>query len=140
MNNIFNIYYKKQDGKINYFLADEKGIIKNFEKCNTNNKIMLSDIKHLLKIGPSLRDLDIKFYDKSFDFFCGSNEKKQYYVCLKHIGSYESIKDTYDKLLANIKFNNKEICGLPMEQYINGRWNRESESDYLTVVMIPIKV
>ena len=29
MNNIFNIYYKKQDGKINYFLADEKGIIKN---------------------------------------------------------------------------------------------------------------
>ena len=140
MNNIFNIYYKKQDGKINYFLNNEKGIIKNFEKCN-NSKIMLSDIKYLLKIGPSLKELGIELnYDKSFDFFCEYNEKKQYYVCLKHIGSYEFIKDTYDKLLTNIRVNNREICGLPMEQYINGRWNRDNESNYLVVVMIPIKV
>lgn len=144
MNNIFNIYYSKSDVSINYFFDDKKGIIKNFEKCNNDNGVKLSDVKYLSKIGPNIKELDIElkdeYYEQAFNFFQKSMKQKQFYVCLKHYGSYDTIKNTYDKLLKYIKVNDKEICGLPMEQYINGRWNKNKKADYLTIVMIPIRV
>lgn len=139
MNNMFYTFYNKHDIGINCFIADEKGTIKNFENCDKNSKIMLSDVKYLLGIGPSVKELNIEIKEEYYDSIFTSSKKSQCYLCLKHYGSYNTIKATYNRLLKYIKFYNKKICGLPMEQYVNGRWNKNCESNYLTIVMIPIE-
>lgn len=147
MKDIFYTYYLNYDMGINYFLDSEKGIVKNFERVTDNSKFMLSDIDYLTTVGPNIDDLSYDYSENKVEyvesFFERMNEKeikKEYYMCLRHYGSYETLNEAYDKLFKNIRQRNKKICGLPMEQYVDGRWNRDSVDDYMTIVMIPIKI
>lgn len=147
MKDIFYTYYLKYDMGINYFLDSEKGIVKNFERVTNNPKFMLSDIDYLTSIGPNIDDLSYdysEYKDEYVELFFERMDqkeiKKEYYMCLRHYGSYDTLKDTYDKLFKYIKTSNKKICGLPMEQYVYGSWNKDNESDYMTIVMIPVKI
>lgn len=147
MNDIFYTYYLNYNIGINYFLDSEKGIVKNFERVTDNPKFMLSDIDYLTTIGPSIDDLSydyIEYKDEYVEsFFERMDEKKikkEYYMCLRHYGSYETLNETYNRLFEHIKFSNKKVCGLPMEQYVHGRWDKDSVADYMTIVMIPIKI
>lgn len=147
MKDIFYTYYLNYEIGINYFLDSKKGIVKNFERVTDNPNFMLSDIDYLTTIGPNIDELSYdysnyteEYTDNFFEKMDDKIIKKDYYMCLRHYGSYETLNETYKKLFNHIKNSNKKICGLPMEQYVDGRWNKDNEKDYMTIVMIPIKI
>ena len=147
-------YHYKKEKSVNYFFDDNKGIIKNYERCMNKKKFMLSDIYKLndisrleLKNGSYyidgleyLNESDYKKYsDEYFDKISKGLVEKQLYVVLRHFGSYDKIYKTYHKLLKLIHDEKRKIVGLPMEQYICGRWNVKDENQYVTNIMIPIE-
>lgn len=149
--NLSYIYkFKEEKNSFKYFLDNNIGIIKNFEKCFFHPNIMLSDIEHL---GKNITKLELKNgyyylndnqylseddFNKYANQFCCEENGKNLYVVLRHIGSYDTIYKTYDKLLKLIKDENRKIIGLPMEQFVCGRWNESDENKYITNIMIPI--
>ena len=56
-----------------------------------------------------------------------------------HYGSYHTLKDAYLFAIGWIRENGYELCGEPRERYINGSWNKESVSDWLTELQIPVR-
>lgn len=144
----------KNAKSIKYIFWDDIGIIKNFEKCLDNENIMISDMNKANEITKlELKDgyyylgnnkyaskTDYKKYvDKYCNEICCGLIDKELYVVLRHIGPYNTIYKTYNKLLKLIKKENKKIVGLPMEQFISGRWNEKNENKYITNIMIPIE-
>lgn len=150
-----NIYYIKHkiENKESYFLDDNIGIIKNYEKCINNKNFMISDL-HSLNNTTKLKVKDNNYYLED-DKYLSEEEYKKYakeyfdkirkgsyskkYAVLKHTGKYDTIYETYNKLLKILKEENIQIDGLPMEQFIIGRWNEEDENKYVTNIMVPIK-
>ena len=60
-------------------------------------------------------------------------------ACIFHKGSYNTLHESYAMLLQYIEENGYEICGNVRESYIDGVWNKESENDWLTEILIPVK-
>lgn len=60
-------------------------------------------------------------------------------ACILHKGSYDGFPKTYGKILRFVEENGYEICGNPRESYIDGVWNKESESEWLTEIQFPVK-
>lgn len=60
-------------------------------------------------------------------------------VCTMHKGSYASIPKAYAATIKFIEANGYEIAGPVRENYIDGIWNKDSESEWLTEVQIPVK-
>ena len=60
-------------------------------------------------------------------------------VCIYHKGEYNTLREAYAVLMKYISDNGYEIIDNPRERYIDGIWNKENESDYLTEIQIPIK-
>jgi DNA-binding transcriptional MerR regulator len=60
-------------------------------------------------------------------------------ACLKHKGPYSTIGDTYNRLFTWISENGYSPVDHPREKYIDGIWNRENETDWLTEVQVPIE-
>lgn len=56
-----------------------------------------------------------------------------------HKGSYHNFRNSYAKILDYINKNNYVICGNIRERYIDGIWNKDDESEWLTQIQIPIK-
>lgn len=152
LKNINYIEYKKEDN-VDYFFDDSIGIIKNFEKCINDKNLLLSDIRSLNEI-TKLKLIDDSYY-LSDNIYLSKSDYKKYineyfdkknnklfdinlYATLKHIGKYDTIYQTYTRLLKVIKAENKKIVGPPMEQFICGRWNEKDGSKYMTNIMIPI--
>ena len=149
--NIDYIQYKKGEN-INYFFNDSIGIIKNYEKCMHNKNFYISDLHTLnditkleIKDGICYLDgnkyLNMEEYKKYVDIYFGNQDlcDKKLYAVIAHIGKYNTIYESYNKLLNNINTKNKKIVGLPMEQFICGRWNEQDENKYITNIMIPIE-
>ena len=99
-----------------------------------NNAYYLAGYKYLSKINAE-QYLEETFLELESDII-----ESKTYCCLNHNGKYQDIKKTYQKLLKEIKLNNYQIVGIPREQYLNGRWNKENEEDNVTKIMIPIKL
>ena len=60
-------------------------------------------------------------------------------VSVEHHGSYDNLRDAYLYAIQWATENGYDVCGDARERYINGAWNRESESDWLTEVQLPVK-
>lgn len=60
-------------------------------------------------------------------------------ICIYHKGAYNELGKSYAKILKYIEENNYEIKDYPRECYIDGIWNKENVSDWLTEIQIPIK-
>ena len=60
-------------------------------------------------------------------------------ACLFHKGSYETLPKAYLALLSWIENNGYQPDGLPRESYLDGIWNKEDETDWLTEIQFPIK-
>lgn len=56
-----------------------------------------------------------------------------------HKGAYDAIGEAYAFLAEYAEKNGYEIAGLARESYIDGIWNKESVSDWLTEVHLPIR-
>jgi effector-binding domain-containing protein len=60
-------------------------------------------------------------------------------ACLEHRGPYESLSETYNRLYAWIDENGYAPIDNPRESYIDGIWNCEDPSDWLTEVQVPVR-
>ena len=60
-------------------------------------------------------------------------------ACIYHKGSYDTFPQSYAVILKYIEDNDYEICGNIREQYIDGVWNKDSESEWLSEIQIPVK-
>lgn len=56
-----------------------------------------------------------------------------------HKGSYRTIMSSYELVFKYIEENGYNISGNIRENYIDGVWNKENESDWLTEIQIPIQ-
>ncbi len=61
-------------------------------------------------------------------------------VSVEHRGRYETLRDAYLYAVKWASDNGYELDGEPRERYIDGAWNRDDESDWLTEVQLPVKV
>jgi len=59
-------------------------------------------------------------------------------ACAFHKGSYANFNETYEIILEYIEENGYEIAGPIRESYIDGVWNKEEESEWLTEIQIPV--
>lgn len=60
-------------------------------------------------------------------------------VSVLHYGGYDNLRDAY---LYAVNYANKkgyELSGEPRERYINGKWNKDDISEWLTELQLPVK-
>ena len=60
-------------------------------------------------------------------------------VSIYHKGSYADFSRTYETILKYIEENGYEICGNIRENYIDGAWNKDSETEWLSEIQIPVQ-
>ena len=56
-----------------------------------------------------------------------------------HKGSYNTLSASYESVLKYVEDNGYEIAGAIRESYIDGVWNKEDESEWLTEIQVPIR-
>lgn len=56
-----------------------------------------------------------------------------------HKGSYNTLATSYESVLQYVEENGYEIVGAIRESYIDGVWNKEDESEWLTEIQVPIR-
>lgn len=56
-----------------------------------------------------------------------------------HKGSYNTLATSYESVLKYVEENGYEIVGAIRESYIDGVWNKEDESEWLTEIQVPIR-
>ena len=60
-------------------------------------------------------------------------------ACIYHKGSYADFPQTYAVLLKYIEDNGYGITGNIRESYIDGVWNKDDESEWLSEIQIPVR-
>ena len=60
-------------------------------------------------------------------------------ISVLHYGSYDTLRNAYLFAVNWAKANGYTLQGEPRERYINGAWNREEESQWLTELQLPVK-
>ena len=60
-------------------------------------------------------------------------------LSIYHKGAYDNIGETYAYIMEYAEKNGYEVAGLARESYIDGIWNKESVSDWLTEIQLPVK-
>lgn len=60
-------------------------------------------------------------------------------ACIFPKGSYSTFSESYETVLKYIEENGYEIAGAIRESYIDGVWNKDDESEWLSEIQIPIR-
>lgn len=60
-------------------------------------------------------------------------------ACVFHKGSYRTFSESYETVLRYIEENGYEIAGEIRESYIDGVWNKDDESQWLSEIQIPVR-
>ena len=60
-------------------------------------------------------------------------------ACVFHKGSYCTFSESYEMVLRYTEENGYEIAGDIRESYIDGVWNKDDESEWLSEIQIPIR-
>ena len=60
-------------------------------------------------------------------------------ACIFHKGSYRSFAQSYETVLKYIEENEYEIAGEIRESYIDGVWNQDDESQWLSEIQVPVR-
>ena len=60
-------------------------------------------------------------------------------ACIFHKGSYRSFAQSYETVLKYIEENGYEIAGEIRESYIDGVWNQDNESQWLSEIQVPVR-
>ena len=60
-------------------------------------------------------------------------------ACVFHRGSYRTFSESYETVLRYIEENGYEIAGEIRESYIDGVWNRDDESQWLSEIQVPVR-
>ena len=60
-------------------------------------------------------------------------------ACIFHRGSYGTLPESYEAVLRFIEENGYEIAGQIRESYLDGVWNQDDDSGWLTEIQIPVR-
>ena len=60
-------------------------------------------------------------------------------ACIFHKGSYRSFAESYETVLKYIEENGYEIAGEIRESYIDGIWNQDDESQWLSEIQVLVR-
>ena len=60
-------------------------------------------------------------------------------ACIFHKGSYRSFAQSYETVLKYIEENGYELAGEIRESYIDGVWNQDDESQWLSEIQVPVR-
>ena len=60
-------------------------------------------------------------------------------ACIFHKGSYRCFAESYETVLKYIEENGYEIAGEIRESYIDGVWNQDDESQWLSEIQVPVR-
>ena len=60
-------------------------------------------------------------------------------ACVFHKGSYRTFAESYATVLRYIEENGYEIAGDIRESYIDGVWNKDDESQWLSEIQVPVR-
>lgn len=60
-------------------------------------------------------------------------------ACVFHKGSYCTFSESYETVLKYIEENGYEIAGDIRESYIDGVWNKDDESEWLSEIQVPVR-
>lgn len=60
-------------------------------------------------------------------------------ACVFHKGSYRTFSESYETVLKYIEENGYEIAGEIRESYIDGVWNQDDESEWLSEIQVPVR-
>ena len=60
-------------------------------------------------------------------------------ACIFHKGSYRAFSESYAAALRYIEENGYEIAGEIRESYIDGVWNKDDESEWLSEIQVPVR-
>ena len=60
-------------------------------------------------------------------------------LCMKHIGPYERLYESFIEAFRYIDEHNYKISGQPRTCYIDGAWNQKDPEKWLTIIQIPIE-
>ena len=60
-------------------------------------------------------------------------------ACIFHKGSYHTFAESYETVLKYIEENGYEIAGEIRESYIDGVWNQDEESQWLSEIQVPVR-
>ena len=60
-------------------------------------------------------------------------------ACVFHKGSYRTFSESYETVLRYIEENGYEIAGEIRESYIDGVWNQDDESEWLSEIQVPVR-
>ena len=60
-------------------------------------------------------------------------------ACVFHKGSYRTLSESYETVLRYIEEKGYEIAGEIRESYIDGVWNQDDESDWLSEIQVPVR-
>ncbi len=91
-------------------------------------------------------DIDVEICEAIIDF-CKDADGVVYkkipgfktVACLYHKGPYETLGNSYAKVFEWIEKNDYKITNNPRESYIDGIWNKEDESEWLTEIQVPVE-
>lgn len=59
-------------------------------------------------------------------------------VCYKHYGPYEGLFDSYSQLFAFAEKEGYQVIDTPRAVYVDGIWNQEDSSKWLTIIQLPV--
>ena len=142
------IYYK--DGVISDFSKIPEFVLQAGTECskaNPNLKCVTPDYCYISYLDGEYKEKDIKIrYAEAVEDFGVETEKVKFMktnhvtaVCIYHKGSYDTLRDSYNIILKYIEDNGYEIIDNVRECYIDGCWNKDNVSDYLTEIQFPVK-
>ena len=60
-------------------------------------------------------------------------------ACVFHKGSYRTFSESYETVLRYIEENGYVIAGEIRESYIDGVWNKDDESQWLSEIQVPVR-
>ena len=60
-------------------------------------------------------------------------------ACIFHRGSYRTFAESYEAVLRFVQENGYEIAGPIRESYIDGIWNQDDESGWLSEIQVPVR-
>lgn len=116
-------------------------------KVNPHLKCVTPDYCYISYLDGEYKEKDLKIrYAQAVEKIGKETEKVKFMqscpitaVCIYHKGAYDNFRDSYNILLKFIEDNDYEITGYPRECYIDGCWNKDNESDYLTEIQFPVR-
>ena len=60
-------------------------------------------------------------------------------ACVFHKGPYRTFSESYETVMRYVEENGYEIAGEIRESYIDGVWNKEDESQWLSEIQVPVR-